>query len=189
VQISEHPLKIIRRFLRQDSNLRPFSTQRGFADLIDSSTSLIRAIEQGQTKMTQRVAKRIHGTLGVSLDWLQQNQDPDRSIPCSDGTTLTHSALLERIRNPMPANHFRSTHRDHPRRFDIDRLPQRVEQPEENLSKLMARMLARRTEKALLVSLSRGDMSVYENIFNILLDRNFRAGKIPADTDFKVEIT
>lgn len=100
----QHPLKILRRFLKGHPELREAATQEGFAKLVGCSRSLVRAVEQGQTRMTMKFARKVQAMTGVSLVWLAAKQDPGHPIPGGDGEPITHSGILDRIEAQIRRN-------------------------------------------------------------------------------------
>ena len=100
----QHPFKILRKFLKEHPDLRQASTQAGFAEFVGCSRSLVRAVEQGQTKITTRLAKRIQAATGVPIAWLSTPQAPDQPIPAAAGGELKHETVIAMVAAEIERN-------------------------------------------------------------------------------------
>jgi transcriptional regulator with XRE-family HTH domain len=100
----QHPFKILRKFLKGHPDLRQASTQAGFAELVGCSRSLIRAVEQGQAKITTKLAKQVQTVTGVSISWLSTPQAPDEPIPAAAGGELKHEAVIAMVAKEIERN-------------------------------------------------------------------------------------
>ncbi|MGL5017509.1 MAG: helix-turn-helix domain-containing protein [Luteolibacter sp.] len=164
----QHPFKILRRFMKGHPDLKQASTQKGFAELVDCSQSLIRAVEQGQTHLTPKLEKKIQAATGVSIAWLSTQHLPDQPIPAASGGALTHEAVITRIK-------------DH-----IERYQQQAERslmavskttadssstamdPSSSIKRRMAASIGKLVEEALFESLSRGENRLMDEITRAL---------------------
>ena len=90
----QHPFKLLRKFLKAHEDLKAYSTQAGFAELLDCSHSLVSAIEQKKAKITASIAERIQRTTGVSKQWLAAPQFPNLPIPGDNGEDLSHERVI-----------------------------------------------------------------------------------------------
>ncbi|RYD85763.1 MAG: XRE family transcriptional regulator [Verrucomicrobiaceae bacterium] len=176
----QHPFKILRAFLRGHPDLKKASTQEGFAKLVDCSRSLIRAVEQGQTRITERLAEQVVEATGVSLAWLTVKQNPTQPIPAAGGGILTHQVILGRIEEETERNLREAS-------SDLLNASKSLFDPGGALSdasflirKRMASTMAKVVEEALLESLSRGDTYLMEEITR-LLARMHRGERHPPD--------
>ena len=91
------PLKALRGFFAQNKDLKSLSTQYGLSELIERSESLVRAIENGRSPMSKKLAIFISTKIGVSAEWLLKEDVDGMKIPSADGGTLKHIDVLARI--------------------------------------------------------------------------------------------
>lgn len=165
----QHPLKILRRFLRDHLELKEFSTQKGFAALLDCSASLIRAVEQGQTTITPKLVSKIQGATGVSVSWLSTKHKNGAPILGEDGQILTHEIMIERIRKQISEN------------YDIaakellvgsaavlSRSQDSKKSPSQGINRRMASTMGEIVEEALFIDLEKGDTHLMEQLTRLL---------------------
>lgn len=100
------PIRALRSFFEQQTELKPFSSQLGFGKLVGRSESLIRAVESGRVPMSPKLARVIKAKTGVSEDWLMKAEVTVDEIPSAEGTPLKHVELLARIHREISANLF-----------------------------------------------------------------------------------
>lgn len=177
----QHPFKILRRFLKGHPELKQASTQKGFAELVDCSQSLIRAVEQGQTKITPRLAKKIQAVTGVSIPWLSAMRRPDQAIPAASGGALTHEAIIAKFSEEIERNLL-----DAEQSLMIGPIPpadspEASKDPSVSMKRRMASTMAKLVEEALFESLSRGDQRMMNEITRAL-SREFPAEETDSDT-------
>ena len=154
--------------MRGHPELKQAWTQQGFADLVDSSKSLIRAVEQGQTKITPRLAKKVQGVTGVSIQWLSMKQDPENPIPAASGGMLTHEAVLARI-GQEKERYIQEAERD---LLMVSKIKansaESAKDPSVSMKRRMASAMANLVEEALYESLNRGETRLMDDITRIL---------------------
>lgn len=94
----EHPLRKLRRELAQSGvpHLKKFGTQKGFADLVGRSESLIRNVESGIIECSTSLAALISEKTGVSGDWLL-GKDPADEIRSADGSRWSPTCIPRQI--------------------------------------------------------------------------------------------
>jgi len=163
----QHPFKILRRFMKGHPDLNQASTQLGFAQLVDCSLGLIRAVELG-TKITPKLAKKVQAATGVSIPWLSKKQDPEEKIPAASGGTLTHEAVLARIGQERE-RYIQEAERD---LLTVAKIKANSAEPSKDPStsmrRRMASAMARLVEEALFESLNRGETRLMDDITRIL---------------------
>ena len=147
--------------------LNQASTQLGFAQLVDCSIGLIRAVELG-TKITPKLAKKVQAATGVSTSWLAKRHDPDLPIPAESGGTLTHEAVLAKIeeeteRHMMDAERYLMTGSKAP----VDSTTPDMDSSQSR-QRRMATFMAKLVEEALYESMSRGDNRLMDDITRLL---------------------
>lgn len=164
----QHPFKILRKFMRGHLNLKEASTQQGFARLVGCSKSLVRAVEQGQTKITPKLAKKVQAATGVSILWLSKMQDPEKLIPAASEGTLTHQAVITRIKKETE-RYMQEAERD---LLDVSKIAANSSEPaydpSPSIKRRMASSMANLVEEALFESLSRGETRLIDEITRIL---------------------
>lgn len=99
----DHPFRILRALLKKDPELREFATQRRFAELLDVSLALVKAVEGGKAKVSRRLAKTIERVMGVDSSWYE-NFQPEGEIPSVTGQPLTVSMVRKRIEKEIQRN-------------------------------------------------------------------------------------
>lgn len=164
------PTKALRIFFDQNEELRPFATQKGFADLIGRSESMIRAMEGSRAvKMSPTLARRISTLTGVSQEWLMAPDAGGIDIPSFEGLPLRHDAVIARINRQIDRN----------LRLAVNGLAdgagENTQSPPESFGSFTNRRLAALTAKMfenyLFADLERGDSRLMEEITK-LLDRD-----------------
>lgn len=96
-------LRLLRKLLKKDNDLKAFATQRGFAELAECSLGLVQAVEQGITPLSKRLAQSIEERLGVSAEWLQ-NPEAILPIPAVDGTPVTTKSIKQKLELEIDSN-------------------------------------------------------------------------------------
>lgn len=167
----QHPFKILRKFLKGHAALRQASTQEGFAAMVDCSKSLIRLVEQEQTKITPKLAKKVQLATGVSISWLATKHDPLLPIPGEDGKPLTHEAVVSRMKREISQNlEEASVNLLIGSKALIERSVS-AKDPSDAIRRRMASTMAKVVEEALYLSLGHGDMRLMEEITRLLARR------------------
>lgn len=94
----ERPLRKLRRELAQSGvpHLKKFGTQKGFAELVGRSESLIRNVESGIIECSAGLAALISERTGVSRDWLL-GKDPADEIRSADGSRWSPTCFPQQI--------------------------------------------------------------------------------------------
>ena len=89
-------LRILRRHFAdcESRELRRYATQRGFAELVGRSESLIRNIESELIDCSYKLADAISDATGVSAAWVMGNMDEAQPIPDRDGGNWTPEMVL-----------------------------------------------------------------------------------------------
>lgn len=90
------PLRILRRHFTdcESRELRRYATQRGFAELVGRSESLIRNIESGLIECSYKLADAISDATGVSAAWVLGNMDAAQPIPDRNGGNWSPEMVL-----------------------------------------------------------------------------------------------
>lgn len=90
----EHPLRKLRRELAHSGapHLKKVATQKGFAELVGRSESLIRNVESRIIECSTSLAALISEKTGVSSDWLL-GSDPAGEIRSADGSRWSPSCF------------------------------------------------------------------------------------------------
>ena len=151
-------------------------TQQGFAKLAGCSPSLVRAVEQGQTKITPRLAKKVQAATGVSISWLSTVHNPKQAIPAANGGAMTHEAVIAAIKQEIEKNQQKAERSLIVGAKDLEDSSAMAADPSVSMKRRMASTLAKLTEEALFESLSRGDPRLMDEITRILA-RDFPAEK------------
>jgi hypothetical protein len=165
------PTKALRIFFDQNEDLRPFATQKGFADLIGRSESMIRAMEGSRgVKMSPTLARRISTLTGVSQEWLMAPEAAGIDIPSFEGQPLGHMTVIARINGQLDRN-LKLVGKN----FEGD--PAEIAHPpsEDSRSTQNRRLAAVTTklmEKVLFASLERGESGLMDELMK-LLDHDF----------------
>jgi transcriptional regulator with XRE-family HTH domain len=164
----QHPFKILRKFLKGHPDLRQASTQQGFAALVDCSRSLIRLVEQEQTKITEKLAKKVQAATGVPLSWLATKHDPELPVPGEDGTPLTHEAVISRIKREISQNLEEASVNLLVGSKAVIERSNSAKDPSDAIRRRMASTMAKVVEEALYLSFDRGDTRLMEEITRLL---------------------
>lgn len=164
----QHPFKILRKFLKGHPELREAATQEGFAKLVGCSKSLVRAVEQGQTKMTPKLARKVQAMTGVSMAWLATKQDPGQPIPGEDGEPITHSGILSRIEAEIARNHEEAAGELLIGSQAILERSESDKEPTRGIKQRMAATMGKLVEEAVMLGLDRGDTALVEEITRLL---------------------
>ena len=144
------------------------ATQEGFASLVGCSRSLIRAVEQGQTKITPKLADMVQATTGVSISWLATKQNPELSIPGQDGKPLTHEGVIARMKREISQNlEEASSYLLIGSKAILER-DETAKDASAAIKRRMASTMAKVVEEALYLSLDRGDTRLMEEITRLL---------------------
>ena len=177
----QHPFKILRQFLKGHPDLKQGSTQKGFAAMADCSPSLIRAVEQGQIKITPKLAKKIHACTGVSIPWLSTMHRPDQAIPAASGGVLTHESIIAKLKEEMERNLQMAEQSLMIGPIPATDSPEAAKDPSTLMKRRMASTVAKLVEEALFESLNRGDQRMINEI-NRVLARSFPPDETNSDT-------
>lgn len=153
-------------------DLRQASTQKGFADLVGCSQGLIRAVEQGQSKITPKLARKVHASTGVATVWLSKKQNPDQPVPAARGGPLTHEEILARWEEETARN-IREAETERLVGTNVE-LEQEEGGKEHGVSmhRRMASVLGKLVEAAVFESLGRGENHLINEI-NRVLSRSY----------------
>ena len=164
----QHPLKIIRKFLKGHPHLPDAWTQQGFARLAGCSLGLIRSVEQGAT-ITPKLAVKIGDATGVLIPWLSKPQDADAPIPAAIGGTLTHEIVTATMRESIERYQRIVEHT----RLATERISAASSatgtMPSNPIAHRMAAAMTKVIKEALLETLLRGDTSLMDSLTNTLL--------------------
>lgn len=136
--------------------------------MIGCSQSLVRAVEQGQTKITPRLAKKIQACTGVSLPWLSTMHHPDQAIPAVRGGELTHEEVLRRFAEEIERNLQSTEHSLMIEPIPSADSPEVAKDPSALMKRRMAAVMGKLVEEALLESLNRGDQRMMNEINKVL---------------------
>jgi len=164
----QHPFKILRKFMKGHPKLKMAATQQGFSQLVDCSQSLVRAVEQGQTKITPRLAKKIQAATGVPISWLSTLHNPKDPIPAASGGMLTHETTLATIDQEIDRNLEKAGRSLMTSSKNVADPPAIAVGPTLSPKRRIATALAKLTEEALFESLSRGETRMMDEITRIL---------------------
>lgn len=102
------PTKLLRHFLGGHPELQHLSTQRGLAQLVYRSESLLRAVEGGGVKLSLKFARAISDKTGVSREWLMEESVSGAEVPALDGSPLRYETVIARLKggfdqDPQPS--------------------------------------------------------------------------------------
>ena len=149
-------------------DLQEASTQKGFADLVGCSQGLIRAVEQGQLKITPKLARKVHASTGVATVWLSKKQNPDQPVPAARGGPLTHEEILARWEEETARN-IREAESELLVGTNVGMESEEAGKGHGvSMHRRMASTLAKLVEAAVLESLSRGETRVMDEINRVL---------------------
>ncbi|GAA5117573.1 hypothetical protein JIN84_17190 [Luteolibacter yonseiensis] len=137
-------------------SLKEFATQRGLAELLGRSESLVCRVEIGTLEMTQNLKNDIVKMTGVSEKWLSASHETGATILAESGMPLSHADVMSKIEAEITRNH---------------------QEAAENFSKVASYPIQNRiaaswlklVEEAVLEGLNRGDTGLMDEITKILL--------------------
>jgi hypothetical protein len=165
----QHPVKILRRFLREHPGFKPFSTQPGFAKFVGCSESLIRTVELDKAKVSGKLRQMIKASTGVSGAWLSSDQRPGFPIPAEQGGHVTYELVYDKYEKAVHEREMR----------DARIIPIQPPIPPVTAAQKLARSTAKLVEDAILESLKRGDTRLINDINMCLLQE--RPPEAPGD--------
>lgn len=164
----QHPFKILRKFLKGHPDLKQAATQDGFAKLVDCSRSLVRAVEQEQTGISPKLAKKVQATTGVAISWLATKHDPEQPIPGADGKLLTHADVISRIKREISGNINHASANLLARSKNAVEGPGYGKESSASINRRLARDLAKVVEDTLYQRLACGDTRLMAEIAGLL---------------------
>lgn len=161
--------------------LKGASSQRGFAEFVDCSPSLIRAVEQGISKITPKLVNKVHAMTGVSRSWLSALREPNQPIPAETGVTLTHEAVMARWKEEIQRNIMKAEESLMVRSKALADSSGNSQDPALSMRRQMAAAMAKLVEQALFDSMNRGDNGLMDEITRILT-RGTRGSPVPGQS-------
>lgn len=154
--------------MKSHPDLRRAATQKGFSKWVGCSEGLIRSVEQGQAKITPKLAKRVQASTGVAAAWLSRKQDPSQPIPAARGGPLTHEEIIARWGEGM-ARTIRETERELLLGTNIGLESEGADKGHGvSMHRRMASALGKLVEEAVFESLGRGENHLINEITRVL---------------------
>lgn len=99
----DHSIKLLRKRFANSRELRAFSTQGGFAQLVGRSEGYIRNVEKGVVPLSSKLAEVVEDKTGVSAKWLLRSGSSD-PILRPDGSAWEPGVAIQLIKAEIDTN-------------------------------------------------------------------------------------